>query len=169
LDIQHDCVAAIKRRSQLAQLIQRTKLIIWDEAPAQHRYCFEAVDRTLRDITGVNSWFGGITTVLSSIYLSFEFPSELIIGDFRQCLPVIPGASRGEITSTAISNASFWSDVTMLRLTVNMRLLAQAAHMSPPQLQHTQQFAKWLLDVGDGTINDGDDIELPPGIFKTIP
>jgi hypothetical protein len=168
LDIQHDSIAAIKCQSQLAELIRRTKLIIWDEAPAQHRYCFEAVDRTLRDITGVDSWFGGITTVLSGTYFPLEFTSDLIIGDFRQCLPVIPGASRGEITSAAISNASFWRDITMLRLTTNMRLLAQAAHMSPPQLQHTQQFAKWLLDLGDGIDNDGDQVELPPGIHDVL-
>jgi ATP-dependent DNA helicase PIF1 len=67
LDIQHDSVAAIKRQSHLAELIRRTKLIIWDEAPVQYRYCFEAVDRTLRDITGVDSWFGGITMILSDI------------------------------------------------------------------------------------------------------
>ena len=69
LDIQHDSVAAIKRQSELANLIRRTKLIIWDEAPAQHRYCFEAVDRTLRDITGIDAWFGGITVVLSGTIL----------------------------------------------------------------------------------------------------
>ena len=69
LDIQHDSVAAIKRQSELANLIRRTKLIIWDEAPAQHRYCFEAVDRTLRDITGIDTWFDGITVVLSGTIL----------------------------------------------------------------------------------------------------
>jgi hypothetical protein len=46
-----------------------------------------------------------------------------------------------------------------------MRLLAQAAHMSPPQLQRTQLFAKWLLDIGDGLLNDEDNVTLPPGTF----
>ena len=47
-----------------------------------------------------------------------------------------------------------------------MRLLAQAAHMSPEHLHRTQQFAQWLLDVGDGVINEeNDNITLPPGIF----
>ncbi|KAF7802216.1 uncharacterized protein G2W53_041327 [Senna tora] len=36
--------------SDLAELIIHTKLIIWDEAPMAHRYCFEALDRSLRDI-----------------------------------------------------------------------------------------------------------------------
>jgi ATP-dependent DNA helicase PIF1 len=25
-------------------------LIVWDEAPMTHRHCFEALDRTMRDI-----------------------------------------------------------------------------------------------------------------------
>jgi hypothetical protein len=52
-----------------------------------------------------------------------------------------------------------------MRLTVNMRLLGQAAHMSPLELQHTEQFANWLLNVGDGSTNNADDeIDLPPSI-----
>ncbi|GKE21707.1 replication factor A protein 1, partial [Tanacetum coccineum] len=34
----------------LADLIRAADLIIWDEAPLQHRHAFEAVDRTFRDI-----------------------------------------------------------------------------------------------------------------------
>ena len=46
-----------------------------------------------------------------------------------------------------------------------MRLLAQARHMAPEHLQRTRQFAQWLLDIGDGTINEDDDkVTLPPGI-----
>jgi hypothetical protein len=57
-----------------------------------------------------------------------------------------------------------------MRLTVNMRLLAQAAHMSPAQLLHTQRFARWLLDLGDGVINEDDDnITLPPGNRLLLP
>lgn len=36
--------------SELTDLIRVAELIIWDEAPLQHRHAFEAVDRTLRDI-----------------------------------------------------------------------------------------------------------------------
>lgn len=33
--------------SELTELLKRTKLIIWDEAPMTHKYCFEALDRSL--------------------------------------------------------------------------------------------------------------------------
>ncbi len=40
------------RDSMCSILVQSdfAKLIVWDEAPAQHRHCVEVVDRTLRDI-----------------------------------------------------------------------------------------------------------------------
>ena len=76
LDIQADSVCDIKAQTPLADLIRRTKLIVWDEAPAQHRYCFEAVDRTFKDIRSSDEWFGGITMVFggttSSIMLVFD-------------------------------------------------------------------------------------------------
>jgi len=72
LDVVHDSVCDIKAQSALAELIRRTDLIIWDEAPAQHRYCFEAMDRTLRDIRKCDQWFGGVIMVFAGILpLSF--------------------------------------------------------------------------------------------------
>ncbi|XP_074341985.1 uncharacterized protein LOC141679383 [Apium graveolens] len=53
----------------IAELMQHTSLIIWDEAPMQHRYAFEAVDRSLRDIMAIvdvergKRPFGGFTVV----------------------------------------------------------------------------------------------------------
>lgn len=71
----------IKRGSILAELIIETSLIIWDEALMTNRRCFEALDRSLRDIISeINSQakeipFGGKVVVLG--------------GDLRQILPVI--------------------------------------------------------------------------------
>jgi ATP-dependent DNA helicase PIF1 len=36
--------------SDLGQLLRQTKLIIWDEAPMTHMFCFEALDRCLKDL-----------------------------------------------------------------------------------------------------------------------
>ena len=70
---------AISVQSPLADLIRRTTLIVWDEAPMAHRYHLEALDRTLRDLTDVAEPFGGKILVLG--------------GDFRQILPVIRWAA----------------------------------------------------------------------------
>ena len=70
LNANEDSTCNIRQGSPLAELIAKTKLIIWDEAPMIHKYCFEALDRTLRDIlrfTNPNSLeqpFGGKIIVL---------------------------------------------------------------------------------------------------------
>ncbi len=55
------------------------KLLMIDEATMLHRYQLEALDCTLRDILEDECPFGGKSIVLS--------------GDFRQCLPGVPGES----------------------------------------------------------------------------
>ncbi|KAM3685737.1 hypothetical protein ACB098_11G143300 [Castanea mollissima] len=76
----------IKQGSQIAELMSKASLIVWDEAPMAHRNCFEAVDRSLRDIlcfsnsNSAETPFGGKTVVLG--------------GDFRQILPVISKGPR---------------------------------------------------------------------------
>ncbi|XP_074342285.1 uncharacterized protein LOC141679779 [Apium graveolens] len=83
-----------------------SSLIIWDEAPMQHRYAFECLDRSLRDIMKsveprrFHIPFGGINIVLG--------------GDFCQILPVIPGSSRSEVVDSEIeraANGAFEDDI----------------------------------------------------------
>jgi ATP-dependent DNA helicase PIF1 len=88
----------------------------------------------------------------------------LLVGDFRQCLPVVPKATRAQIVASTITYAPFWKDVKVMQLKVNMRVLAQAANMTPEERIHATQFAAWQLEVGEGTANDdGISIKLPPG------
>ncbi|KIJ05187.1 hypothetical protein PAXINDRAFT_30491, partial [Paxillus involutus ATCC 200175] len=58
-------------------------LIIWDKVPMQDRCVIECVDRSLRDLLGVDLDFGGIPVVFG--------------GDFCQTLPVVPHGSREQI------------------------------------------------------------------------
>jgi TRAP-type C4-dicarboxylate transport system substrate-binding protein len=43
-------LSVIKRGTKLAELLMQTNLIIWDEAVMTNRQCFEALDRSLKDI-----------------------------------------------------------------------------------------------------------------------
>jgi hypothetical protein len=45
-----DSMCLILVQNDFAELLWEAKLIVWDEAPAQHWHCVEAVDRTLHDI-----------------------------------------------------------------------------------------------------------------------
>jgi len=100
----------------LADLIQATSIIIWDEALMTNRRAFEAVDRTLRDIQ--SSCFPCASSV--------PFGGKVIIvlgGDLRQILPVIEGGNRAEIVNAA---SHLWAFVVVLHLTENMCLISSA-------------------------------------------
>lgn len=73
-----------------------TNLIIWDEAPMTNKFCFEALDKSLKDIMSANKnsskkIFGGKVVVVD--------------GDFRRIIPIIPRDSRSDIVH-ATMNAS---------------------------------------------------------------
>ncbi|XP_010497251.1 PREDICTED: uncharacterized protein LOC104774316, partial [Camelina sativa] len=124
-----DTMCNINKGTFVAELIIQTELIIWDEAPMTHRHAFEALDRTLRDLMSSERPFGGKTVVLG--------------GDFRQILPVIPQGSRQDSIMAAINRSYLWSSCHVYELKQNMRL-------NPDE----KQFAKWLLDVGDGVAEE---------------
>jgi len=114
-----DSTCNISQGSDLAELIIQTSLIIWDEAPMTHRYCFEALDRTLKDIMrfkdpdSFNKPFGGKVVVFG--------------GDFRQILPVIPGGTRQDIILSTINASYLWDSCKVFNLTKNMRLQTGAS------------------------------------------
>ena len=57
----------IKNESQRAELIRKSDLIIFDELLMTHRFCIEALERTLRDIRHSQALYGGITLSLIHI------------------------------------------------------------------------------------------------------
>nr|GEY14846.1 hypothetical protein [Tanacetum cinerariifolium] len=89
INIHEESFCSINPNSDLAALIKKAKLIIWDETPMIHKHCFEALDRTLRDILRLSDpsneekLIGGKVVVFG--------------GDFRQILPVIPKGNLDEI------------------------------------------------------------------------
>ncbi|XP_019165748.1 PREDICTED: ATP-dependent DNA helicase PIF1-like [Ipomoea nil] len=147
ISLNEDSTCNINQGSHLAELIVKTKLIIWDEAPMMHKHCFEALDRTMRDLMrfhdplSAEKTFGGKTVVFG--------------GDFRQILPVIPKGTRQDIVSATINSSYLWDTCKVLRLTKNLRL----NRMDPEvDLQQVEDFAEWLASIGDGTMggpNDG--------------
>ena len=63
---------------------------------------------TLRDIMSSEKSFGGKVIVLS--------------GDFPQCSPVIPHASRAEITNAALNRSLLWHNFVVFQLKEKMRV-----------------------------------------------
>jgi ATP-dependent DNA helicase PIF1 len=127
-----DTVCDIKRGTMLAELIQETSLVIWDEALMTHRRALETLDRTFRD------WLSAYNADLGSIL----FGGKIIVlgGDPRQILPVIVGGSRSQIVDSAIINSVLWSSVEILTLQKNMRL--QAPGLDDELQEELAEFSK---------------------------
>jgi len=113
-------VCNIIKGSELSDLMKLANLITWDEAPMAHKYCFEALDRTLKDImrekNKSDSIFGGKVVVFG--------------GDFRQILPVIPRGSRYDIVHATINSFYLWDHCQIMNLTKNMWLLQNGLQQS---------------------------------------
>ena len=130
---------SISAGSHQADLIKEVELIIWDEAPMMSKHCFETLDRTMRDILKCDKVFGGKVIVFG--------------GDFRQILPVIVGGNRVETVLSALNSSYLWSSCKVRELTKNMRLLGGDNN-------ELAMFLNWILDIGDGKINEPNNGEI---------
>ncbi|SGY12569.1 BQ5605_C011g06542 [Microbotryum silenes-dioicae] len=164
IDIFDDATCNVPKQGQLAEL--------WDEAPMQHRRCFQLVDRMLQNVQSSTARFGGLTLVLAV---------------FSRCLPLFPSNRLRKSSTLASWNADFWGEVEVLHLSVssspcltfrpytnngtvraqtNMPLLAAADRMIETERAKAQGSADWLLGVGDGSANKTEDsIALPRNLL----
>ncbi|CAL4917033.1 unnamed protein product [Urochloa decumbens] len=140
MNLTDESTCYIKQGSHVADLLIKTSLIVWDEAPMANRNCFEALDKSLRDVlrfTNDNSLekpFGGMTVVLG--------------GDFRQILPVIPKGKREHTINASIKSSYLWQHFEVFKLTKNMRLNCVPTNRA--QQQKTAEFEEWILQIGNG-------------------
>ncbi|XP_075103802.1 uncharacterized protein LOC142161721 [Nicotiana tabacum] len=151
----------IKQDSPLTNLIITAKLIIWDEVSMMHKYCFEALDQTLRDIlrfkdtSSADKLFGGKTVVLG--------------GDFRQILHVIAKGSRQDIVNATLNSSYLWTHCEVLNLTKNMRLQRDQLDA---YLDELRNFSEWILSIGDGRIGSSIDgiekVGVPVMLLRNI-
>uniref|UniRef100_A0A0R0LIE8 ATP-dependent DNA helicase n=1 Tax=Glycine max TaxID=3847 RepID=A0A0R0LIE8_SOYBN len=141
MPIFEDSTCNILQGSQLTELLNQTNLIIWDEAPMAHKFFFEALDQTLRDIIKEK-----------------KIPIKFLEAK----------GSHSDIINATINSSYLWPSCEVLTLTKNMRLLGNAQLIDD---QETTKFAKWILDIGDGVIGNQNDgyatIEIPEYLLIT--
>ena len=133
-----DCRLRIPLGTELAKLVEMALIIVIDEATMLNNMLLEALDVCLRDIMNNDLPFGGKVLVLC--------------GDFRQTLPIIPGASRAGIVAKCLNQHPLWHHFEVMYLTKNMRVNAQ----SDPKLL---EWSEWLQSIGDGV--EGEQITVP--------
>ena len=144
LDPDATSTLSISAQSNLAELIRMAKVFLIDEATMLNKYLLEAMDRTLRDI-------------LMKPDLPFGGKIVILAGDFKQCLPVVPGASRAGIIKHAVNKSYLWQHFRVHQLTQNMRVHASGN----PELE---AFDKWGVEIGNGVENS---IKVPIKMVAT--
>ncbi|XP_076944432.1 uncharacterized protein LOC143615082 [Bidens hawaiensis] len=143
INLTEDSQCQVKGNTDVSDLLKKTSLIIWDEAPMIHKHVFEALDRTLKDVmkgdlaNTSESLFGGKVVVLG--------------GDFRQILHVVQNETRNECVNATISSSYIWSNCKVSKLTKNMRLTVGSQMTNTLEIQ---KFTDWLLDIGEERFND---------------
>lgn len=156
LKVSATSVCNITPRSDVENLLQRAKLVIWDEASMMSKDHVETVDRSLRNIMGL------IDAQLNDI----PFGGKLVVfgGDFRQILPVIPNATRSQTKAQCLNQTTLWKHVQVKRLTTNMRVQQAQASSDPQSAVTFRDFADFLLSIGSGaapTIPGSNEIRIP--------
>ena len=131
------CVCNIHAQTQRAEFISKSDLIIWDELPMTHRYCVEALDRTLQDLMKNSNIFGGKTILFS--------------GDWRQIGPIVKNGSAADTVDAAFITSNLWGNVHRMKLTKSQRD------------RENPQYASFVRAVGEGThpttkLPDGTDL-----------
>ena len=125
-----------------------TDLVIWNEAPMQHRHIHEAVNRTFKDIRSCEDKpFGGLTIVFR--------------GDFKQILLVIVKGSQPEIVGACMQRShAVWSCIQVLKLKQNMHLNTN--------VEAERNFEKWQSKIGHGKHTDDRGFTTLPDHFKCL-
>lgn len=131
LEITEHPTCNISRNSSMAKVLQKCKLIVWDECTMAHKKSLEALNRTLQDLRHNGNLFGGAIILLA--------------GDFRQTLPVIPRSTAADEINACLKSSSIWAHVKTLKLTTNMRVVLQNDGSA-------DVFSKKLLEIGNGKI-----------------
>ncbi|XP_074099025.1 ATP-dependent DNA helicase pif1-like [Cotesia typhae] len=135
LDYSESPLCNISKQSDMARVLRKAKIIIWDECTMAHKKGIEALNRTLQDIRDCNLIMGGVIVLLA--------------GDFRQTLPVVPRGTRTDEVKACIKSSILWPSVKVISLTINMRVHLQ------PNLK-AEEFSKQLINIGDGKIPEED-------------
>ncbi|XP_054163800.1 ATP-dependent DNA helicase pif1-like [Oppia nitens] len=140
----------ISCQSDTAELIQKAKLIVWDEVSMVNKHIINAIDRTFKDIMKC------IDQRLNTI----QFGGKIIVfaGDFRQVLPVIKHGTASDTIDSCITRSYLWPSIKTLNLSINQRALNSLTN-------DFQIFSDFLLSIGESKSPYNEEfINLPEAI-----
>lgn len=100
INVDNHLTCEIKKGTQLARLINSTSLIVWNEAPINHRNYFEVLDLSSKDVLEIEK----------SSFNEKPFGGKLFLsgGYYRQILLVVIERSRADTIDVSISQSYEW-------------------------------------------------------------
>ncbi|CAH2016979.1 unnamed protein product, partial [Acanthoscelides obtectus] len=116
----------IRNQSTIADNIRYSKIIVIDEISMVHKSIFNEIDRKTREIMNNDIPFGGKIII--------------ILGDFRQCAPIVPLAGKNETISASVKCSQLWQYFVQYDLVTNVRALPQE-----------NEFKDWLMTIGNNS------------------
>ncbi|XP_074356255.1 uncharacterized protein LOC141695953 [Apium graveolens] len=118
IDMNENITCDIKQQSFLAKLIVQCDLIIWDEAPMNHKFVFEAVDWSIHDLmrhkdkNNLNKPFGGKIVLLGVFNLEKNMrmesgvPAVTVFGQKKPYADWVVGVGNGNVPVVAFVEGS---------------------------------------------------------------
>jgi len=139
LKVSETSVSGIKPLTPASDRIREASLVIWDEATMASSLALECVDRLFQEAKLNDTTFGGTTVLLG--------------GDFRQTLPILPGADSAAVVQGSLKYSKIWHEFQQLKLSTNVRSL-------------DKEYSEWLMMLGNGDLTNEDGlhpdlIEIP--------
>lgn len=123
------------------ELIENASLVVWDEAPSNE------------------------VNIFRTVYIHFNsFPTTVLflIGDWRQCPPVVQNGSMLDICKVSLLNSNVWHMFEIYKLSQNMRVSSMNTNNincehceSHCNCEYNQtEYAKMILSIGNGETNN---------------
>ena len=153
----------LKATEALGKALYEADVVIIDEGTQLHKKYWELLHNNCVDL---HHRFN------PQLHRTFHTPfaGKLIIcsGDPRQCIPITKYADRTTIVQSVINRSFLWVHFKELHLTINERVMRNAAN-APESIRHTfTLFAEQILKLGNGTFPMYDKTNSSVDISKIV-
>jgi len=132
LQVSETMVCGIPPGESAARRVRQANLVIWDESTMASAMALECVDRLFKEVMKTDTTFGGKTILLG--------------GDFRQTLPILPGADSAATVQGSLKHSRIWYEFQQLKLSINVRSL-------------DPEYSEWLMMLGNGDLSNDDGLD----------
>ena len=134
IPIQDNSTSNIKLNSRQAHVIREASLIIVDEMSIMDWKLLTFLDIFLKMLTKIDACMGGKCVIL--------------MGNLRQCPPVVTGGNRPAIVVASVINTECWHEFKTHKLERNMRVEQLTTDTNQERIDLLRKHCKWLLDLG---------------------